>query len=205
MPEESFFAFGFGSGTSSPAPPGQFNIQEEPWKIREVSKNSNNNDKHGKQNSESQIQEAFWFFKDMWKGWLICQCLPVPGLCLREEKVEVMFLETVRKSFQPCLCGCRKRREGFDAGSLFYTWSWPSHVILKNCLQRVYEMSVPLFPPLFKNWIPAGNGSGPGCPAGSLQREKQWDSEHKVNQVLAPLTELYRQNCLSSTWLSKHE
>lgn len=96
MPEESFFASGFGSSPPSPAAPGQFNIQEEHWKVREVSKSSNHNYKDGKQNLESRIQEAFWFFKDRWKGWLICQCLHVPGL-FKIGKVEVMFLEAVEE------------------------------------------------------------------------------------------------------------
>lgn len=95
--QRSFFASGFGSGTSSPAAPGQFNIQEEHWKVREVSKSSNNNYKHGKQNLELQIQEAFWFFEDLLKGWLICQCSHIPGLRLREGKWEWCYWKLWRE------------------------------------------------------------------------------------------------------------
>lgn len=93
MPEESFF--GFGCGISSPAALGQFNIQEEHWKVREVSKSSNHNYKEGKQKLESQIQEAFWFFRDRWKGWLICQGLHIP--LFKRGKVLLVFLEAVEE------------------------------------------------------------------------------------------------------------
>lgn len=44
-----------------------------------------------------------------------------------------------------------KGREGFDAGSLFCTLSWPSHVVLNQLLAESHEINVPLwFSPLLK-------------------------------------------------------
>lgn len=166
MPEESFFASGFGSGPSSPAAPGQFDIQAEHWKVREVWKSSNHNYKDGKQKLESQIQEAFWFFKGRWKRWLICQCLHVP--LFKRGKVEVVFLEALEEIISALSLWLQKGK-----GRI---WCWKSVLDLvmafpcdiKQIVGNLWNECPSLFFPPFKSWICVANGSGPGCPAGRL-------------------------------------
>lgn len=79
------------------AAPSQFNIQEEHWKVREVSKSSDHNYKDGKQNLKSQIQEAFLVFQEYMEEMIVLPVFACPRPLFKRGKVEVMFLEAVEE------------------------------------------------------------------------------------------------------------